>query len=256
VPGAPETRRYLQLMTRFSSAFALLADVSMFVIGGNLKRREKISARLGDILSMLYMTSAVVKRFHDEGRQPEDIPLLTWAVHDSFFKLQVAMDGVLANFPNRFVAGVLRLLVFPKGLTLDAPTDKVGSRVAEILLTPGAARDRLTAGVYVPRDEDDVIGRLEFAMEAVIAAEPIEAKLRRAVKDGRLAERGAGDRRKAALEQGIISQAEFEHLAYTERLRAEVIRVDDFAHDLSRAAPQEEAWQSTDSRLKAVAASL
>src|SRR4030095_14012812 len=102
VPGSPETRRYLQMMTRFSAAFALLSDVSMFVIGGQLKRREKISARLGDILSLLYMASATVKRFEDEGRQKDDVPLLTWAVYDSFFKLQIAMDGVLANFPNRF----------------------------------------------------------------------------------------------------------------------------------------------------------
>jgi acyl-CoA dehydrogenase len=257
VPGAPETRRYLQLMTRFSSAFALLADVSMFVIGGNLKRREKISARLGDILSLLYMTSATVKRFEDEGRQKDDIPLLTWAVHDSFLKLQIAMDGVLANFPNRFIAGLLRMLVFPKGLTLDAPSDQWGSRVAEILLTPGAARDRLTAGTYVPRREDDVIGRLELALEAVIVAEPVEAKLRRAARDGKLAQRTEPERRAAAVKQGIITQAELDHLAYTDRLRHEVIKVDDFDHDLARpSAPPEETWQSTDSKKKAAVASM
>src|SRR6202171_4669395 len=142
VAGPPETRRYLQMMTRFSSAFALLSDISMFVIGGSLKRREKISGRLGDILSLLYITSATVKRFHDEGRQKEDLPLLTWAMYDSFFKMQVAIAGVLDNFPNRFVASILRVLVFPKGLTLNAPFDKVGAKVATILITPGAARDR------------------------------------------------------------------------------------------------------------------
>jgi acyl-CoA dehydrogenase len=257
VPGAPETRRYLQLMTRFSSAFALLADVSMFVIGGNLKRREKISARLGDILSLLYMASATVKRFEDEGRQQEDIPLLTWALHDSFFKLQIAMEGVLANFPNRFIAALLRLLVFPKGLTLDTPSDKWGSRVAEILLTPGAARDRLTAGVYIPRKEDDVIGRLEFALEAVIKAEPLETKLRRAGKEGKLPQRSETDRRLAAVKLGIITPADLDHLAYTDRLRHDVIKVDDFDHDLAReSGRQEETWQSTDSKKRAVAASM
>ena len=257
VPGAPGTRRYLQMMTRFSSAFALLADISMFVIGGNLKRREKISARLGDILSLLYMASATVKRFEDEGRQKDDVPLLTWAVYDSFFKLQIAMDGVLANFPNRFVAALLRVLVFPKGLTLDAPSDKWGSRVAEILLTPGAARDRLTAGTYVPRREDDVIGRLDIAMEAVIKAEPIEAKLRRAQKESKLPQRTDAERRIAAAKLGIISPAELEHLAYTDRLRHDVIKVDDFEHDLARGAGRgEEPWQSTDSKKRAVAASL
>src|SRR5688572_11901191 len=195
VPGAPEMRRYLQMMTRFSSAFALLSDISMFVIGGSLKRKEKISGRLGDILSLLYISSATVKRYHDEGRQKDDLPLVHWALYDSFFKLQVAMDGVIANFPNRFIASWLRLLVFPKGLTLDAPQDRLGSKVAEILLTPGAARDRLTAGAYVPRREDDVIGRLEFAMEAVIKADPIEARIRKAQKEGKLGQRVLAERR-------------------------------------------------------------
>src|SRR5471030_2438200 len=108
---------------------------------------------------------------------------------DTFFKLQVAIDGVLDNFPNRFVAAWMRMLVFPKGLTLNAPFDKVGAKVATILITPGAARDRLTAGVYIPRDENDVIGRLEFAMEAVIKAETIEAKMRKATKEGLLTQR-------------------------------------------------------------------
>jgi len=243
VPGAPETKRYLQMMTRFSSAFALLSDVSMFVIGGSLKRREKISARLGDILSLLYMASATVKRFHDEGRQKDDVPLLTWAVHDSFFKLQVAMDGVLANFPNRFVAAILRMLVFPKGLTLDAPHDRWGTKVAQILLTPGAARDRLTAGAYIPRKEDDVIGRLEFAMEAAIAAEPVEAKLRRAVREGKVRGRDKHDISDHARSQGIITQAEFDLLVRADRLRAEVVRVDDFGPDLGRDRHSEDSWQ-------------
>ncbi len=257
VPGAPETRRYVQLMTRFSTAFALLADASMFVIGGQLKRKEKISARLGDILSLLYMSSAVVKRFHDEGRQREDLPLLTWALHDSFLKLQVAMDGVLENFPNRFVAAWLRLLVFPKGLTLDAPRDAWGSRVAQILITPGAARDRLTQGAYVPRKVDDVIGRLEFAMEAVVQAEPIEAKLRRAERDGKLPQRTAAERTRAAVEQGLITQAELEHLAYTDQLRRDVVKVDDFdPAELVRAGQPEEPWPASDPRKKIAAASI
>ena len=241
VPGGPETKRYLQMMTRFSSAFALLADISMVVIGGNLKRKEMISGRLGDVLSMLYMASATVKRFHDEGRQKDDIALLTWSVNDAFFKLQVALDGVLANFPNRFIAAVLRLLVFPKGLTLTAPYDKWGSRVARILITPGAARDRLTAGAYVPRDENDVIGRMEFAMEATIKADPIEAKVRTAQKEGKLPQRTLAERRLAALNQGILTKEEYEHLHYTDRLRRDVVKVDDHPFDLSRNS-QEEKW--------------
>ena len=241
VPGSPRTARYLQILTRFSSAYALLADMSMFVIGGSLKRKEMLSARLGDILSHLYMMSATVKRFHDDGCPEEDVPLLTWAMYDSSFKLQVAMDGVLANFPNRAIAWVLRRLAFPKGLTLTAPHDKWASRVARLLIEPGPVRDRLTAGIYLPRREDDVIGRLEFAMEAVIKAEPIEAKVRAAQKEGRLAQRTLAERRDAAVKGGIITPAEFEHLVRTDRLKREVIMVDDFPNDLSRQSSQENA---------------
>ena len=254
VPGTPQTRRYLQQMNRFSSSFALLSDVSMFVIGGSLKRKEKISARLGDILSLLYMASATIKRWHDEGRQAEDLPLVQWAIYDSFFKLQVAMDGVLANFPSPFVAAWLRLLVFPKGLTLDAPSDRLGSKVAEILITPGAARDRLTAGAYIPASEDDVIGRLEVAMLAVIKADPIEARMRKAGKEGKLPQRTLAERRAAAVQQGIITQEESEHLAYTDRLKRDVIKVDDFERDLGRS--REGTWQQQDSRKKAAVASI
>jgi acyl-CoA dehydrogenase len=198
-----------------------------------------------------------VKRFHDEGRQKEDLPLLTWAMYDCFFKLQVAIDGVLDNFPNRFIAACLRLLVFPKGLTLNAPFDKVGAKVAAILLTPGAARDRLTAGTYIPRREDDVIGRLEFAMEAVIKADPIEAKVRAALKEGKLAQKTLAERRAAAVAQGIITQQEHDHLIYTDRLRREVVKVDDFEPDLGRGSkhPEGDSWQA-DSRKKAVVASM
>jgi acyl-CoA dehydrogenase len=257
VPGAPETRRYLQMMTRFSSAFALLSDISMFVIGGSLKRREKISARLGDILSMLYIASATVKRFEDDGRPKDDLPLLTWAMYDCFFKLQVAIDGVLDNFPNRFVAAWLRMLVFPKGLTLNAPFDKVGAKVAAIMITPGAARDRLTAGAYIPDDENDVVGRLEYAMRAVIKADPIEAKMRAAIKEGRLGQRTLADRRAAAVSQGIITQEEHDHLVYTDRLRRDVVKVDDFETDLARGGKHgEESWQQAESRRKAAVASM
>jgi acyl-CoA dehydrogenase len=256
VPGSPETRRYLQIMTRFAAAFALLADMSMFVLGGTLKRREKISARLGDVLSMLYMMSAVIKRYHDDGRQKDDQPLMNWALHDSFFKLQVAMDGVLANFPNRFVAWLLRRLVFPKGLTLTAPSDRIGTRVAHILITPCAARDRLTAGAYIPRREDDVIGRLDLAMEAAVKAEPIEAKIRRAVRERKLSEaRTAAETRAEAMQRGVITAEEHDHLAYAERLRREVVKVDDFDGATLGRAAQEETWPP-DTKKKVAAASI
>ena len=202
------------------------------------------------------MASATVKRFEDEGRQQDDGPLLHWSMYDAFFKIQVAMEGVLQNFPNRFLAALLRVLVFPKGLTLDAPTDKVGSKVAQILITPGAARDRLTAGAYIPRKENDTIGRLEYAMEAVIKADPIEARVRAAWKAGQLPQTTLAERRAESVTQGIITQEEHDHLLYTDRIKREVIKVDDFEHDLARGAHREEPWEQAEAKRVLAAASM
>ena len=164
------------------------------------------------------------------------------------------MEGVISNFPNRAVANWLRMFVFPKGLTLNSPHDKWGSKVAQILITPGAARDRLTAGAYVPRREDDVIGRLEFAMEATMKAEPIEAKIRKAQKEGKLPQHTLAERRLAALNQQVVTQPEYDHLLYTDRLRRDVVKVDDFPIDLARHTA-EDTWQP-DSHKKAAVASM
>jgi acyl-CoA dehydrogenase len=234
VPGAPETQRYYQQMNRFTAAFGLLADISMFVLGGQLKRKEKLSARLGDILSQLYMSSCALKRYEDQGRQKADLPLLEWALHDAFFKIQIAFDGVLVNFTNRLIAWILRRLIFPKGLTLTTPSDAMGRAVAKILIEPGAARDRLTAGVYVPDDENDVIGGLHAAFLAAIEAEVIEAKIRAAEKSGVLLVRHPAELLVAALEKGVISPSEAERLRRAQTLKRRVIMVDDFPKDFGK----------------------
>ncbi len=145
---APETHRYYQQLTRFSAALAFLADVSMGVLGGALKRKEKLSARLGDVLSLLYLCSATLKRYEDEGRQAEDAPLMHWAIWDAMFKAQTAFEGVISNFPNRLIAMVMRRIVFPLGRPYVVPSDKLGHEVARLLIEPSATRDRLTAGMY------------------------------------------------------------------------------------------------------------
>ena len=238
VPGAPEVKRYYQQMNRFAAAFALLADVAMVVMGGELKRKEKLSARLGDVLSYLYLSSAALKRYEDQGRHQADLPFLLWSLHDAFFKLQIAMDGVLANFPNRPVAWILRRLIFPKGLTLEAPSDAMGHKVAKLLLEPSEARDRLTQGIYSPRREDDAVGCLELALDAAIAAEAVQAKLRAAKRSGRIHARGADELAAHALETGIITMADVEILRRSKQLTRKVIMVDDFPQDFGRATAQ------------------
>jgi len=231
---APETRRYYQQLTRFSSAFAFLADVSMLVMGGELKRREKLSARLGDILSMMYLCSATLKRYESEGRQKEDAPLLHWAIWDAMYKAQMAFDGFLANFPNKFIGNMLRRIIFPLGHPYDVPSDKIGHQVAKLLITPSAARDRLTAETYVPMVETEAVGAIELALRATIDAEPIDAKIRAAEKDGVFAnipEANVRDIAQVAFAKSVISAEEYALLKRRNHLRDIVIRVDDFPHD-------------------------
>jgi acyl-CoA dehydrogenase len=229
VPGGNQTRRYYQQLTRYSAAFALAADVSMLVLGGSLKRREKLSARLGDVLSQLYLCSATLKRFEDEGRPEADLPLLHWAMQDALHRMQTALDGVLQNFPNRIAALLLRVLIFPIGRCLAPPSDKLGHQVSTLLMQSGAARDRLTAGMYVPKDENEAVGALEAALQSTLACEPLLAKVEAARKAGQLSELDELARISEARDKGVISVEEALLLDRDYALRRKVVMVDDFA---------------------------
>jgi acyl-CoA dehydrogenase len=229
VPTDEPTRRYYQLLTRYSASFAIAADFAMLILGGALKRREKLSARLGDVLSQLYLCSAVLKKFEDDGRQVEDIPLLDWAIQDALFRIQTAFDGVLQNFPNRVAALLLRALIFPLGQCHKPPSDDASHEVAAILCKQGMARDRLSAGAYIPKDENEAVGALEAALTSTLLCEPLQAELVQARKAGKL---------KSLDELGQISEAKLLNLITAEQaeqlqrdyaLRRKVIMVDDFA---------------------------
>jgi len=229
---APETRRYYQQLTRFSAALAFLADVSMGVLGGALKRKEKLSARLGDVLSYLFLCSATLKRFEDEGRQGADAALMHWAIWDAMFKAQTALEGVISNFPNHLIAMVMRRTVFPLGRPYVIPSDNLGHEVAKLLIAPSPTRDRLTAGMYLSPAESDVVGAIESAVEATLAAEPIEARIREAQKAGRFSVKLGEDRAAAAQAASVITADEFAIVCRAKMLVDQVIRVDDFAPDL------------------------
>lgn len=245
VPGDAHTRRYYQQLTRFSSAFALMADMAMLMLGGALKRRERLSARLGDILSLLYLASSALKRYEDQGRPAEDLPLLRWAMQDTLHKIEEAFFGLFENLPHRFIAWSLRGVIFPLnrpyGREFSPPRDALGSEVVNLLLVPNPARERLTAGVYVSQDENDPVGGLETALRAVIAAESVEAKIRAAHKAGTAAGRFADELAAQALEKGVISPAEAAMLERAQQLRRKVIMVDDFPRDFGKT----EIYQTT-----------
>jgi acyl-CoA dehydrogenase len=233
--AARETKHYYRHVSRLSAAFAFLADVSMLAMGGALKRKEKISGRLGDVLSMMYLASATLKRYEDQGRLKADLPLVRWSVRRALHAAQQAIDQVLSNFPVKPLATALRWTLFPLGMPFRPPLDSRNRECAKIALEPGAARDRLTAGIYVPTGEADATGVLEAAFLATVACEPIEKKFREAVKSGALAPRSGVDTAQLAREAGVISAEEHAQWQKKEALRKRVIRVDDFPQDYGRA---------------------
>src|SRR5258706_3138166 len=232
--GAPETAHYYRNLQRISAAFAFLSDMSMMAMGGALKRKEKISGRLGDVLSMMYLVSATLKRYEDDGRLRDDLPLVRWSVRDALYNAQRAFDQVLSNFPSKTLATLLRIALFPRGLPFRPPLDSRNRECAQIALAPGAARDRLTSGMYVPKGEGDATRILEAAFVAAIACEAIDEKLRKAVKKGKLVVQPGADLGLLAKERNIISADEYTQWARKEALRKNVIHVDDFPQDFGR----------------------
>lgn len=233
-PKAGATARYYRQLTRFSTAFALLSDMAMFSLGGTLKFREKLSARLGDMLSNLYIASACLKRFERDGAPQEDLPVLQWAVENAIYELQQAMDGFLANLPSRTLSFVLRRVIFPWGLTLKPAGDKIGTRVARAMMEEGGTRARLTHGMYVPQDERDAVGVLAPALQAIVETEPIEQRLRKWAREGRFATITARERLAEARHAGLLTQAEFDAVTRARKLKRDVIMVDDFDSSLTQ----------------------
>ena len=176
--GAPALAPYYRALTRLSTAFAVMTDMSMFVLGGELKRRERLSARLGDVLAQLYLASSVLKRYEDDGRFAADLPYVHWSLQDALLKAQQGLTGVLDNFPARALAVLLRTLLFPFGLPHRPPSDELGSEVALALQTPGADRERLLADGHVASDSGDPVACAERALALLPDVLHIEKRLK------------------------------------------------------------------------------
>ncbi len=227
VPVTGHTERYYQHINRYSAAFVLASDAAMLSLGGALKKKEKLSARLGDMLSYMYIASAVLKRFEDQGRPVEDLPLVEWACRDALYRLQESMHSFLRNFPNRPVAAVLRFLIFPRGRTYSAPGDVLGHQVAELISLPGPARERLTRNIYTG-DHTTPVGMFKEALDLATRLEPAERKIREAEKQGKLAPARGASPIAAAEAAQVVSAQEARELARLEELTAAIIAVDDF----------------------------
>ncbi len=230
-PGDKETRRYYRQLTRLSAAFALVSDTALLSLGGLLKRKERLSGYFADILSNLYLASAVLKHYEDQGRQAADLPLLHYACRSTIYRAQQAMFAVFWNLPLRPIAYVLRALAFPLGKPYRPADDNMIHEVAQLLLEPSAVRERLTQGIYKTQEQSDAAGRIEFAFERVSTAAGAEHKLKKALREGTVKSNGAGPDLDAAVESGVINTEEAEQLKAAKLATLEAIRVDEFGPD-------------------------
>ena len=219
--------QYYQRLAQMSAAFAVTADLVLMLMGGAFKRKEKMSGRFADALAYMFYASAALRKFEHDGQPRIDLPLVEWSAKYCLYQVQMALDEILRNFPIKWLGVLIRLIIFPLGLSLRKPNDHLSHRVAALMIKPGAARDRLTAGIYRTNDPADITGCLEDALHKVMFAEPIERRLRH---DGlSLPERTAyADWITALLKQGQVTEQEAEILLAAQLATEKVIAVDDF----------------------------
>jgi acyl-CoA dehydrogenase len=235
VPEAGPTRRYFQHINRYSASFAFAADVAMLSLGGYLKKKESLSARLGDVLSSMYLASMVLKHHANQGKPVEDLPLVEWACRSLMYQAQEQLHTFLRNFPVRWLATFMRLFIFPRGLTYFAPSDRLGRSVVDLIMSPNAARERLAAPIYKTLEPTNPLGLLQEALVLAQTAEPIEKRIRvDGVKTGRITALDLPTQVQQALTLGIIDAAEGVVIRDYDRKVMEIVHVDDFEpHELA-----------------------
>jgi acyl-CoA dehydrogenase len=201
----------------------------MLTLGGDLKKRELLSARLGDIVSSMYLASCVLKHFENQGRRATDLPLVEWSVRTLMYQAQEALHAFLLNFPNRWVSWLLRFFIFPRGRTFKIPSDEITERVVGIVTSPGEARERLSEYAYTTVEPGNPLGLLQEALELQKKHVPLEKRLRQAYKEGLISSEYLGHAIAEAEKAQVISKAEAKSLnEYHEKVAA-LINVDEFA---------------------------
>jgi len=226
-PVAGATAHLFRRLSRMSAAFSFAADLTLLLLGGKLKFMERLSGRFADVLSHLYLASATLKQFEDDGRPETDLPLVEWAVGDSLHTCQQQLLGVLENFPAPLLGKVLKRWLFPGGPSFAAPSDALSKQVAKLLLTPGDARDRLLRGMYMGHDPNHGYALLRDAFDKVIAAESTTHALRNAFNET-VTEQNYPALLDRGLAAGIITEEQAATVRAAEAARAKLIAVDEF----------------------------
>lgn len=238
------TKRYFQHATRFSSALAFIVDVCMLALGGDLKRKESISARLGDILSYLYILSAVLKKYHENDQPKEDFPLVQYAADYCLYTIQERFDDILTNFPIRPFGIVLHAIVFPFGQRFSKPKDHLNHEIAQLLMAPTEARQRLVMGAYLTATKGNNLADVQDALVKTIASEPIEKLIKVANRDKLIKGHTLMEQAQSALNNKVITEEEFDIFMQADAARRKVIAVDDFSNEELTGEVQKQAYST------------
>ncbi len=237
VPLNTPTHRYYQNINRYSAAFALATDFAMLTLGGKLKIKELLSARLGDVLSCMYLASTVLKHFENQGRRAADLPLVEWSIRTLMYHAQEQLHSFLRNFPNRPVAFMLRRTIFPRGRTYYSPSDELGKKVVDLITQTGESRERLSEQAFTTLMPNNPLGLLQEALVLSEQLQPLEIKLRQAKKEGLIKSDYLGYQIDEAAKAGIINAKETTQLREYHEKVSYLLSVDDFApEELRRSA--------------------
>jgi acyl-CoA dehydrogenase len=217
-PDIGAAGRHYRQLSRYAAVLAFLADMSLLTLGGALKRKEMLSARLGDILSELYLLSAVLKRFEDEGRAEADQVLVDYCMAEGLKTIEMSIDGIIANFPSLPVSWLLRAVVPRDAKRRIGAADALTRRCAQVITEPSAARERLTSGLHLGTEQSGAM-LVERAFRLVNETEPIRHRLHQAkIRD-----------RHAARAAGVLTATEATALQVADSAVHQAIMVDDFA---------------------------
>lgn len=217
---------YCQL-SRMSAALAFVTDVTLLVLGGSIKRRERLSARLGDVLSYLYLASSAL-RYYQEYASAEDDSYLEWNLKYCLYHIQIAFAKFFMNFPSSFLGRLLQFIVFPLGQSFQLASDKLDTQLLEPMKKISVFRDRMTQDCYVGRDKDDITGRMELAFTEWMKIETIRKKIREFKKHGIDKSWDIGQQLEYAVKHDMLSRAEVEQFLAAETLQQDSMQVDEF----------------------------
>ena len=235
VPVTGPTRRYYQHISRFSAAFSLASDAAMLTLGGELKRQELLSARLGDVLSYLYMASMVLKHYRDQGEPVDDLPLVEWSCRTLLYRAQEQLHSLLRNFPNRMVAFFLRVLIFPRGRSFSSPSDALGRKIVNAIINPTPTRNRLASCAYLTAEPTNHLALLQEALEIADDIKPLERRVFDARRRGEVTSEDTPGQIDEAERLGVLTADEAQRIRSFDAKVMELTGVDDFdPEELSR----------------------